>query len=537
MSNKRMPPYCLPEGTCLQQRYYVRGMLGEGGFGITYEGWDQKLSISVAIKEYYPKQLIRRTAARQGETGVYSYGGTSMTEEYRKGIASFLQEAQNLARFNQLEGVAVVRDYFAANGTAYIVMEYIQGSSIDEYVRNNGPIPAEKVRSMMKPVWEALQIMHRNHVIHRDVSADNLLLTGGGKLKLVDFGAARSLDQRNHTMTVMYKRGFAPEEQYRIRGEIGPWSDIYSVCAVMYYMLSGVMPEEASQRLVKDQTRSLGQLQKIALPEGWSDAIAKGMAVMAADRFQCMEELLRAMGEQTVPESEAVIFPADSPYEKEETNVLTVGLDDGLTTEMVQRELSQVQKQSIDAKRKTARNRNAMMAVVFAVVVLLAVGVWWQWQRKETEKNTYQTAGNDIPVTTQQTDAPGSSGQPVQGIGVTAAPAAKTGQAKADGDGNDRTGDQTTGSKTTGSKASGGKTTGNQTTGSKASGSKTTGNRKSPAKTSRPAASTGKNQTGQTTTGTNSTTAKNNSTKKNSGNRKDQEKKNVVGSLDAVLGD
>ena len=123
------PPYCLPPGTCLNHRYYTGLILGEGGFGITYIGWDQTLSIPVAIKEYYPKGIIRRTAADRYAQGAYCYDDSYVQGAYQKGLNAFLQEAKNLAHFNQLDGVAVVRDYFTENDTAYIVMDYIDAVS------------------------------------------------------------------------------------------------------------------------------------------------------------------------------------------------------------------------------------------------------------------------------------------------------------------------------------------------------------------------------------------------------------------------
>lgn len=143
------PPYCLPPGTCLNHRYYTGLILGEGGFGITYIGWDQTLSIPVAIKEYYPKGIIRRTAADRYAQGAYCYDDSYVQGAYQKGLNAFLQEAKNLARFNQLDGVAVVRDYFTENDTAYIVMDYIDGSSVEKYIRDRGRISAEQVIQML----------------------------------------------------------------------------------------------------------------------------------------------------------------------------------------------------------------------------------------------------------------------------------------------------------------------------------------------------------------------------------------------------
>lgn len=150
--NSQTPPYCLPEGTCLKQRYYTGCVLGEGGFGITYLGWDQTLSIPVAIKEYYPREFVRRNPVRSHSQVNRVDGETCAQQEYQKGMKAFLKEAQTLAQFQSLEGAAVVHDYFTENDTAYIVMEYIDGISVEEYVQKNGQIPAGRFKPWLRPV-------------------------------------------------------------------------------------------------------------------------------------------------------------------------------------------------------------------------------------------------------------------------------------------------------------------------------------------------------------------------------------------------
>lgn len=338
------PPYCLPPGTCLNHRYYTGLILGEGGFGITYIGWDQILSIPVAIKEYYPKGIIRRTAAGQYATGAYCYDDSYVQGAYQKGLNAFLQEAKNLARFNQLDGVAVVRDYFTENDTAYIVMDYIDGSSIEKYIKDQGRISVDQVIRMLRPVMDTLQVMHENHMIHRDVSGDNLLVTRKGLAKLVDFGSARRMADGDKTITVMYKRGYAPEEQYRAKGEIGPWTDIYSICVVMYYMISGIMPEEATQRLLMDKTVPLANLDGIEITQKQSDAIEKGMAVLAEDRFADVGQLLLALGEEPMTDAElrGYIMPEEpgNEVEREKGSRKRVPEKTEVTTEMVYQELA-----------------------------------------------------------------------------------------------------------------------------------------------------------------------------------------------------
>ena len=406
--NQRMqtPPYCLRPGTCLNHRYYTGLILGEGGFGITYIGWDQTLSIPVAIKEYYPKGIIRRTAADRYAQGAYCYDDSYVQGAYQKGLNAFLQEAKNLARFNQLDGVAVVRDYFTENDTAYIVMDYIDGSSIEKYIKDQGKISVEQVIKMLRPVMDTLQIMHENHMIHRDVSGDNLLVTRKGMAKLVDFGSARRVADGDKTITVMYKRGYAPEEQYRAKGEIGPWTDIYSICVVMYYMISGVMPEEATQRLLSDKTVPLASLDGIEITQEQSDAIEKGMAVLAENRFADMGQLLLALGEKPMAEIELrdYILPEepDSEERREKGRVEKNAAEERITTEMVYQELSSALHN--DNKKKISGLLMAVIGIV--LLVLIGAGASYALHRVPTETGGVPVAETKTPVLAETTAPP-----------------------------------------------------------------------------------------------------------------------------------
>lgn len=431
--NSRTPPYCLPEGTCLKERYYTGCILGEGGFGITYLGWDQTLSIPVAVKEYYPKEFVRRrpVSGSFGEKRVD--GETYAQQEYQKGMEAFLKEAQTLAQFQALEGAAVVHDYFTENDTAYIVMEYIDGISVEEYVQKNGQMPAEQVRSMLRPVLDTLEEMHAHHIIHRDVSADNLMITRQGSMKLVDFGAARSTVNRDHTMTVMYKRGFAPEEQYRSKGETGPWSDIYSVCAVMYYMLSGVMPEEASQRLVSDRTVPLDQIEGLVLPDGWSVAIRKGMSVMAADRYQSIRELREALGESG--RTACREHWGQERQEERRRKSLAAG-EEELSTERIAGELLQAGKEQESRKKRQLiwekalrAKRKIYLRIGLVLIVLVAAGAGVAMMRlngqaqKEGRLPAQTSLAADMP-SEQKTQGGTATALPEQMTpGITAQPA------------------------------------------------------------------------------------------------------------------
>ena len=288
-------PRCLIMGTRLADRYVLGKVLGEGSFGITYIGWDTLLEIPVAIKEYYPSDLVSRDVVRGNDTSVYLFSGIEK-EEYEKRLERFLKEARNLTRFNQLPSIVSVRDFFYANNTAYIVMDYIEGESLKTYIKRQGAMDAKEVLNVFRPILESLEKMHVTGIIHRDISPDNLLFDENHNLVLIDFGAAELQNaELTRTVTITFKRGFSPEEQYRSHGRQGPWTDIYALCASMYYAMTGVAPDEAIQRTIEDKVEPLWDKQDIGITKEQSKAIMKGMSVHGEDRFQSVAALYQQL--------------------------------------------------------------------------------------------------------------------------------------------------------------------------------------------------------------------------------------------------
>ncbi|MCI8562535.1 MAG: serine/threonine protein kinase [Lachnospiraceae bacterium] len=281
---------CLPPGTVLTERYLVGRMIGEGSFGVTYIGRDLLLGIIVAIKEYFPLSYGSRDA-RKGEQVIYIY-----QDNDKKGLEHFYREAKLLSQFHMLDGIVSVRDFFYANETAYIVMDYIKGITLKEHVKKNGAVEGKEALAMIRPVIRSLHIVHQADIIHRDISPDNLLLTEQKKLVLVDFGSARVEDSTmTQSMTVMFKRGYTPKEQYLRRGKLGAWSDIYSLCATMYFMLTGIVPNEAIERMLQDTIVPLPKMSSISLAQKQKNAIMKGICVKPEERWQSMLELYDAL--------------------------------------------------------------------------------------------------------------------------------------------------------------------------------------------------------------------------------------------------
>lgn len=283
--------HILRPGTVLNQKYTIGRTLGEGGFGITYLAWDNNMQIKIAIKEFYPANLVTRDTSSENQTQVYT-ATQSHSSEFHQGLERFVGEASTLAQFFNLPGIVSVKDFFYENRTAYIVMEYIEGITLKEYLKQRGGVlSVEESLALMKPVVESLAVIHKRKLLHRDISPDNLMITGDYQVKLIDFGSARYFDsQSDKSMTVMLKHGYAPIEQYSSKGHQGTWTDIYSLCATLYRMLTGRVPDEAVNRIRSDTLPPIRSIVK-KMPGNVSQAIDKGLSVMAENRQQTMEEL------------------------------------------------------------------------------------------------------------------------------------------------------------------------------------------------------------------------------------------------------
>lgn len=291
-------PRCLMPGTVLMNRYMLGKVLGEGSFGITYIGWDMVLSIPVAVKEYFPTSYVSRDVLCSSDMHIYVYEKKNAVD-YKKQLRGFYKEAQLLSRFRNLDSIVSVRDFFYANGTAYIIMEYIEGMSLKEYIKREGHLSGEQTLSLLKPVLLDMDKIHKMGIIHRDISPDNLILNEEGKLIVIDFGSARMKNMDwTKTITVMFKRGFSPEEQYHSKGKQGAYTDIYALCAVMYYMLTGIVPEESVSRMIRDKLMPLTSMKHIHLTYEQKSAIMKGMSVNIKARFQDLEGLYVALFSQ-----------------------------------------------------------------------------------------------------------------------------------------------------------------------------------------------------------------------------------------------
>lgn len=291
-------PRCLLPGTELAGRYILGKVLGEGSFWITYIGWDQHMEIPVAVKEYFPSEMVSRDVICGKGNHVYLYENSGKNR-YEDDLKKFLNEARCLSRFNDVTGIVSVLDFFYENNTAYIVMQYIDGVSVKQYVEQNGKIPAEQVIRAMEPVLLALEQVHQTGIVHRDISPDNIMIKKDGSLVLIDFGAARMRNMDyTKTMTVMFKRGFSPEEQYRYKGRWGAYTDVYSISATMYFMMTGSPPTDSVIRALGDELPSLVSMKELKIPAKQKKAVMKGMEVIAKNRWQSVGQMYTALYEE-----------------------------------------------------------------------------------------------------------------------------------------------------------------------------------------------------------------------------------------------
>ena len=305
-------PLALPEGSVLAGQYIIADVLGQGGFGITYLAADHKTGNKVAIKEYFPDSMATRS-----QTAVVPFSG-ERGESYEYGKECFLQEAQTLAQFIGSENIVRIYSYFEENGTAYFVMDYIKGISLDDHIKQNGgKLSFEETYRILAPVMNALSIVHSRGIIHRDIAPDNIYITNDGTVKLLDFGAARySLGDRSQSLDIVLKHGFAPKEQYVRRGKQGPFTDVYALAATYYFALTGKRPPDSVDRMDEDNLIPPSNM-GIAIPVKAEQAILTALNVRAEDRFQNMQVFLNAMGQEALagnaqPEKQIFFAPPEN---------------------------------------------------------------------------------------------------------------------------------------------------------------------------------------------------------------------------------
>lgn len=292
------PAFALPAGTILSGEFLIGGVLGFGGFGITYMGLDLNREKKIAVKEFMPANMGGRTPGHRTVTA-------KNKEDFQYGLNRFYDEAKTIYHYRHHPHIVHVYKLFRENQTAYYAMEYLEGHDFKNFLKmRGGRIDFKTLMDIVLPVMDALECIHRDHVIHRDISPDNIYL--GKTVKLIDFGAARvAFAEKSKSLSIILKKGFAPEEQYRTHGRQGPWTDLYALAGTMYYALSGKMVPEAPERLVNDTLADVRQM-GVSLPDYSADAIMKALAVRAENRFASVEDFRNALLGRTGPKSHTI---------------------------------------------------------------------------------------------------------------------------------------------------------------------------------------------------------------------------------------
>ena len=379
----------LPLNTILNGKYLVGKVLGEGGFGITYIAIDLNLNMPVAIKEYYPNGFVSRDTTMLNNN-VTKYQGEKL-EFFEKGLDRFLTEARSIAQFYQTSGIAKVIDFFKENDTAYIVMEYVDGITLKQYLKDKGgKLDIDTVLSLIKPVITSLEEVHKAGLIHRDIRQDNIMINSKGYLKLHDFGAARKYeDSENKSLSIMLKPGYAPEEQYRTRGTQGPFTDVYALCATMYKMITGKTPPESLERRAED-TIVWPSAMGINIPENLESVLKKGMEILSKDRIQDMSELFgyiyNGVGISYNPASVAADINVNNKY-----TAPTPASNHIQNTNMAS--------QQSDTTVKSGNGRAIRIAVII-ILGIISVLATFMIKKKELDKVRFGI--NDTPVQYEQ---------------------------------------------------------------------------------------------------------------------------------------
>ena len=382
--------YVLSAGTLLHSSYRIDRVLGEGGFAVIYLCTNIRTGSTAAIKEYFPSGLAKREY-QQDLFCVQPY--RQCTTEFEKGYRHFLEEARILRECQNLQGIVTVHDLFEENQTAYIVMEYIEGPTLEQYVLANGPMSAQETIDLILPLIRSLEYVHKKGLIHRDISPDNLILGMDNRLHLIDFGAAGMKQSYNKdNQTVILKKGFAPPEQYLASGNIGAWSDIYALCATMYFAISGHAPMAAIDRLQRDDLQPLTSYGDI--PAQTAAVIERGLSLHQADRYKTMEKLQSALehpetAEEALENSRTLLDPA-LPAEKQQLFAA----------------------HAPEPESRFRKNRIVRTGGIFLFVVVTAAIVWYLSAGRNNNGTplasavpTYSAASSAIPASPETTYA------------------------------------------------------------------------------------------------------------------------------------
>ena len=295
---------CLPVGTRVSD-FEIVGLIGEGGFGIVYLAKDTSLDRIVALKEFMPSSFAGRIDGIQ-----VAVRSANNRATFDAGLKSFINEAKMLARFAHPALVEVFR-FWEGNGTAYMAMRMYRGETLRQVLTRGGdPFNEERIAQIMGPIFDALEMLHREQVFHRDIAPDNIMLTDARSV-LLDFGSARRIiGDGTQALTTVLKPGYAPIEQYSDDGTMkqGAWTDVYALGGVLYHLATGKTPMQAVSRMISDPMQSVSDMTGERFSPNFSQAVAKAMSVHVENRFQTVTEFRQALGWNVV-QAQVVTLP------------------------------------------------------------------------------------------------------------------------------------------------------------------------------------------------------------------------------------
>ena len=340
----RICPYCgyeqdssvqplnaLKRNTIIRGRYYIGNVIGQGGFGITYVGWDLTLEMKVAVKEYFPSGAASRTHSYSNDIQ-WDFTEDSK-EKWSKGMDRFLKEARKMAKLDSIPAIVRVRDSFRENQTAYIVMDFVEGDTLKTYLLTHGVLEYEDCMALLSPIIDSLAVIHDRGFIHRDISPDNIMLQPDGTARLLDMGAAVDLKASGgHASMAVVKRYFSAPEQYMESEVLGSWTDVYAMAATVYYCITGKVVPEAMEREFRKTPIFFDPA--LNIPSHVTEALGDGLKLGAGERIRDMRELKRrltAEREKTQsPLVEDTVFQTGQPAPKQSETAAMKKLKKGL---------------------------------------------------------------------------------------------------------------------------------------------------------------------------------------------------------------
>jgi serine/threonine protein kinase len=302
----RVDHVALPAGARID-RYEVLGVLGHGGFGITYLARDSRLEREVAIKEYLPTTLAVR---QHGESVLRS---TEAADDFGWGRNRFMEEGRTLASLHEVPSIVQVFDFLEANGTAYIVMERLRGETLEERVGQGGPLAPADLDAILWPLLDGLHKVHDAGFLHRDIKPANIVLGADGRATLIDFGASRlAMADRTRTMTAIFTPGYAAPEQFTSARQ-GPWTDIYGLAATLHFAITAEAPPSAFDRLMEDAYEPLTRVQPPGFPGSLLVGVDAGLALRLEERPQAIAGWRRLLRGESAGGDATVVMPTEKP--------------------------------------------------------------------------------------------------------------------------------------------------------------------------------------------------------------------------------